>query len=170
MNTDSEDEESLISWVDSLVTNLDRVAASALGIKDFEVLGKEGPPVGQMGGFVPMIGERSSVQLAVISTEDTCRQMSAMLLGMEPDEAEELSDEDVGDGIGELLNIVAGAVKTDMISQDPSVKLGLPFVVHGRVEPAANTGMDVVQIRCGEFKLTLMVLSDASLKTSRLAA
>ncbi len=147
----------LKAWVEALVSGFGDLATTILGVESFTVVGEREQAVGQLGGFISMVGEVRPVQLAIIADERVFRSLAATLLGMEPEEAEELSEADVSDGLGELINIVAGTVKTTMVQHDATIKLGLPFVVHGWVETGTNGTQVLTDVDCGGLPATLLV-------------
>ena len=57
------------------------------------------------------------------------RSIAANMLGMDPDE--ELSDDDVDDAVGEVANMVMGAVKARIQDEVGSVEVSIPSVVQG---------------------------------------
>ena len=171
MNAPHSEQDMLQVWMACLVDKFQEVSASALGIESCAVTASDGGGVkGELGGFIPMVGEDTAVQIAVISSENNCRDLSALLLGMEPEEASELSEEDIDDGIGEFMNIIAGSMKTEMVQYDSSTKLGLPFIVHGWVAPGSHTMQSFKKINCGELTFTLMVLSSVNKMATKAVA
>ena len=52
------------------------------------------------------------------------------MLGMEPDE--HVSDEDVADAVGEITNMIMGAVKVRMEQQVGEINVSIPSVIRGR--------------------------------------
>jgi len=68
--------------------------------------------------------------LGVCCDEACARTIAANMLGMLS--AEELSESDVSDAIGEIANMVMGAVKARIQNEVGSVEVSIPSVVQGR--------------------------------------
>ena len=80
-------------------------------------------------GTVTFVGDIEGC-LSVCFSQVCARDIAAGMLCMEtPDE---LSDEDVVDAIGEIANMVMGAVKTRLQGQIDNVILSIPSVIQGR--------------------------------------
>lgn len=154
-------------WVAAMADASSELALS-LGMDAVEVLGwHDVPPTGMAGAYIPLLAEDQTLQLALLASPAGCADLSRLLLGMEPDE--EVSDADVADAVGELVNIVAGGVKQRM--QDPDrpgggLRLGLPVFIHGYVQPTQQLEVCLASARIGEVEAHLMVLR-STLPSSR---
>lgn len=94
-------------------------------------------------------------QVALSFPRDTATRMVAQLLAV--DEAE-VDDTILGDGVGELANIVAGMAKGRLPNADNRVKLSLPSVVVAEKHELSLFNADgVIHLRMvttyGEFSL-----------------
>jgi chemotaxis protein CheX len=58
------------------------------------------------------------------------RSIAANMLGMDP--TDELSEDDISDAIGEIANMVMGAVKSRLQNDIPTIEVSIPSVVQGR--------------------------------------
>ena len=78
-------------------------------------------------------------------------ELVARMLGAE---GEELSPEDVADGIAELANMVAGGAKSALAETEHAFQLSLPTVIEGgcsQVRPVSGSpGLVVHATACGE--------------------
>lgn len=68
--------------------------------------------------------------LAVMADRSSCNALTRVLFAMEPDEDPEL--EDLADGLGEIVNVAAGVLKTKRLEAGQRVQLGLPLFMEGR--------------------------------------
>jgi len=68
--------------------------------------------------------------LAVCCGESCARTVAAGMLGM--GSSEELSGSDVSDALGEIANMVLGAVKSRLPQEVASIEVSIPSVVQGR--------------------------------------
>ena len=66
--------------------------------------------------------------VAITFTDSLARKLVCRMLQMQPGEEKE---EDIRDTVGELMNIIAGAAKADLINTAHSFQLSLPTVIVG---------------------------------------
>ncbi len=88
------------------------------------------------GAFIALLSDANAVHLGFSSTPDGCRTLARGFLGVRSDVP--LSEADVVDGVGEVMNILAGKVKSKMAARDGAIRLGLPIFVRN----AASVGRD----------------------------
>ena len=151
-------------WVAAMADASTELALS-LGMDGVELLGwHDVPPTGMAGAYIPLLGEDQTLQLAMLATPDGCADLSRLLLGLEP--ADEVSDADVADAVGELVNIVAGGVKQRMQDSAGLLRLGLPVFIHGYVQRTQQLEIALASARIGTVDAHLMALR-ASLPSSR---
>ena len=156
----------LSDWVAAMADASTELALS-LGIDGVELLGwHDVPPTGMAGAYIPLLAEDQTLQLALLASPAGCAGLSRLLLGMEPDE--DVSDADIADAVGELVNIVAGGVKqrmqgpgktgTGKIGTGGSLRLGLPVFIHGYVQPTQQLEISLASARIGAVEAHLMAL------------
>jgi hypothetical protein len=142
-------------WVAAMADASTELALS-LGIDGVELLGwHDVPPTGMAGAYIPLLAEDQTLQLAMLSSPAGCADLSRLLLGMEPDE--DVSDADIADAVGELVNIVAGGVKQRMQGSS-SLRLGLPVFIHGYVQATQQLEISLASARIGTVEAHLMAL------------
>jgi Chemotaxis phosphatase CheX len=145
-------------WVAAMADASTELALS-LGMDAVELLGwHDVPPTGMAGAYIPLLAEDQTLQLALLATPAGCADLSRLLLGMEP--AEEVSDADIADAVGELVNIVAGGVKQRM-QGSASLRRGLPVFIHGYVQPTQQLEVSLASVRIGQVDSHLMALRAA---------
>lgn len=146
-------------WVVAMADASTELALS-LGIDRLEVLGwHDVPPTGMAGAYIPLLAEDQTLQLALLATPDGCAGLSRLLLGLEP--ADEVSDADVADAVGELVNIVAGGVKQRMQHSSGPLRLGLPVFINGFVQRTQQLEIALASARLGLVDTHLMALRSA---------
>jgi Chemotaxis phosphatase CheX len=151
-------------WVAAMADASTELALS-LGMDGVEVLGwHDVPPTGMAGAYIPLLAEDQTLQLALLATPAGCADLSRHLLGMEPED--EVSDADIADAVGELVNIVAGGVKQRMqdasrIGTGGGLRLGLPVFIHGYVQPTQQLEVSLASVRIGQVDAHLMALRAA---------
>ena len=146
-------------WVAAMADASTELALS-LGIDGVELLGwHDVPPTGMAGAYIPLLAEDQTLQLALLSSPAGCADLSRLLLGM--DAEDEVSDADIADAVGELVNIVAGGVKQRMQDAAGGLRLGLPVFIHGYVQPTQQLEVSLASARIGTVEAHLMALRAA---------
>ena len=113
----------------------------------------EGP---QPGAYISLLSEAHSVHLGLSSSPDGCRALARGLLGMRPDQ--EIQDQEVADGVREVMNIVAGKVKSKMAGKDGVLMMGLPlFLAGGAAHPSPDAEHAEAELQLGAVDCTLVV-------------
>jgi len=148
----------LDTWLDELVATADEFAEGALGL---EAAGErervDRLPVGLTTACVALVGERTMIQLGVSVTEGDAGRIAAAMLGIEEDDGA-LGCEDVADALGEVANVYAGGLKIRMEGRAPQLAIGLPMVLHGRIDVPADTETRVATVRWGSVEARLFLL------------
>jgi hypothetical protein len=146
-------------WVAAMADASTELALS-LGIDGVEVLGwHDVPPTGMAGAYLPLLAEDQTLQLALLATPDGCADLCRLLLGLDP--SDEVSDADVADAVGELVNIGAGGVKQRMQDAAGGLRLGLPVFINGHVQRTQQLEIALASARFGEVDIHLMALRSA---------
>ena len=109
------------------------------------------------GAYISLTSESDSIQIGLLADRKDCQTLAKAMLGMEDDEA--LSDVDVGDAIGEILNIIAGVVKRQLNHKvQNSIQLGLPKTVQGQLKPCNLKEMKEMNVLIGNIKANLLII------------
>jgi chemotaxis protein CheX len=86
-------------------------------------------PTGDVTSLIGISGEHGEGMLALSFTADLARLLVARLLGLAP---EDLADEDLIDGVGELINMISGRAKIGLSESSGSLyRLSLPQIIVG---------------------------------------
>ncbi len=97
------------------------------------------------GAYIAILGQGESIHLGISTTAEGVRVLTRGMLRIRDDGA--LTDKDAVDGLSEILNIVAGKVKSRMAPRDGVLLLGLPMFINGRIQACdgmENVGADVM--------------------------
>lgn len=109
----------------------------------------------QPGAYISLLSEAHSVHLGLSSSPDGCRALARGLLGMRPEE--EIADDAVADGVREVMNIVAGKVKSKMAGKDGVLQMGLPMFLSGAAHPSPDVESAAAELQLGSVDCTLVV-------------
>jgi len=136
----------LQEWLDCLSAVARDYAAHHLRFDD-----QAAPPGAVAAGeprpavYVSILGSASSMHLGLATTAAGAQVLTRAFLGLRGREA--VAERDVVDGMSEILNIIAGKVKSRMSARDRTLRLGLPIFVSGAVghgEGIERAAVDVV--------------------------
>lgn len=121
-------------------------------------LKKAPPPTYDIAGNIGLSGDAQGV-VALAFAESSAMSTVATMLGTK----DKLSETDLIDGIGELVNIVAGHAKKDLT--DFKLDISLPNVAIGKnVHVAAPTGTQTILVpffcEIGDFQMEIALRTD----------
>lgn len=145
-------------WLDSVTHAAEELAQVALGFMGVELLGPPDElPKGMYGSYIQLVGE-SSVHIGLCAEEDECVHLSKALLGME--DGEDITREEIADAMGEIVNIIAGSVKTRMVDRVGELTIGLPVHFFGHIQCSDHQELSVEVIRLGEIDAVIIALCE----------
>lgn len=147
------------SWMDAAAAAAEEVASQALGLEASAATGESAAPSG-FGAFVALSGGDDKVQVGVMLDLAGGEALARALLGMPEDEGFG-SEGDLADAFGEIVNMVAGGVKTRMNELIPGIQLGLPLCVKSLIPPA-HAIQSSRQLVIGSVRAAVVVLSHGS--------
>jgi hypothetical protein len=136
------------------LTSLEEAAADVAGtMMRFDAASETADPSDERpGAYIALMNETHSIHLGLNATPDGCRRLARGFLGLRTDQP--VDDKDVADGVREVMNIVAGKVKSKMAGKDGVLQLGLPmFLAHpshageGSESAAAEVKLGAVDCR-----------------------
>lgn len=147
----------MADWIQAMVDSTRELATDALGLAGCTLSGvADERPSGAYGSYISLVSDTHSLELGLISSREGCGALSRALLCMEP--GDELSDEDLADAMGEVMNIVGGGVKTRMVKSDESLKLGLPLIIDGSIEPTEHVEEMIATATIGDIEVHLLIM------------
>ncbi len=82
-----------------------------------------------ISGLVSFTGQSVAGIVAISLNSTTARALVAQMLGMEPDEVD---DESLKDGVGEMINIIAGQMKVLFSDTPHDFDISLPSIIQGK--------------------------------------
>ena len=144
------------TWFQAIRESLDELGRDVLGLeqdaRELESLAETSLPV--RGSYVSLLDGDVSALIGVRGTSEDAKRLAQFMLGMEPDEMPE--HEEVLDCLSETVNIVGGVIKVKL--DMPSLRLGLPMVVSGRVAPSNHHEAASRALDFGEFQIEALLL------------
>jgi hypothetical protein len=142
----------LATWLDAALGCLTEVCSASLGSEPLPRAAE--PAVAQLcGSLIAIVSDHNAAYVGVSSSLDGCRAIAAAMLGMSPDEGAELSVDDIRDSVGELVNLLVGAIKTRVCDRDAALNLGLPLFLEGAFTSDSHgkvlrRSFDIVGVEC----------------------
>jgi len=109
----------------------------------------------QPSAYIPILSREESIRLGISTSPDGVRLLTRAMLRIRADRP--IEDADAADGMGEILNIVAGKVKSRMTQGDGTLLLGLPMFISARSHAGANLEHVEADIRLGPVPCRLTV-------------
>jgi hypothetical protein len=112
---------------------------------------------GAMGGaLVPIVSELAPVQIGLFSSDAGCAALARALLVRGAHEP--LTRAEIVDAVGEIVNMLCGAVKARVARYASRAVLGLPTFVHGPIEARRQQVVEVLPVTIGEAAVLVVVL------------
>lgn len=117
-------------------------------------------PDGFCGSFITLVSELNTVQLGFLSDKKGLKELSQAMLGLSPEDT--ISDSDVTDAVGEIINVIAGGVKRRLNENAGGLKLGLPMFIEGKVAHGESQEVMMAKVTLGKTPTHLIVLRKRS--------
>ncbi len=145
-------------WLEFMISGMKGVAVNPLGFASgAEVVNYPRTlPSTYRGAYLPFEGGDEKLWMCLFADERGSQSISRALFGMGPDE-DDLDDEELGDAVGEVLNVVAGLVKNDVRDEDKQITLtiGLPHYMPEPSEVIHRVHKELVEVRVGPVSVVL---------------
>ena len=158
----------LEEWLSALAEATQEVSATALrfdGRTPVEISGSRGA---RPGVYIAILCDSASMHVGLTTSPEGCRVLARSLLGLR--ESAELADKEVVDAVSELVNIVAGKVKSRLAERDGSLRLGLPLFIQGEIQVTAQMEKATAEVRIGPVDCQLQVYRNPRTMRAREAA
>jgi CheY-specific phosphatase CheX len=108
-----------------------------------------------IGAHIPIIGKGQAFDLALVSSADGCLALSRAILCAGP--TAPLRDAEVADAVGEIVNMLAGAVKRRLSSHRADLELGLPLFLHGYIQPTDRLSVITLPTLFGTIETMVLI-------------
>lgn len=155
---------SLADWMGEALAAAFDVSLTSLGKENYRVVGpvERYDPKNMAGAYVPMISREDAVIIGLLTNKTGCQELAKYFLQTENRQSA-LSKEDAADAVRELLNILCGVMKRQMVERHPIVKTGLPVFVEGDVTLATGQESLCMQVKIGSVDIYVrLILSSAA--------
>jgi CheY-specific phosphatase CheX len=148
----------ITEWLEYYVEAVNDVAKNALGFDECNLIKTEKEQrTGLVGSYLALVSDEICLQIGVASGKDDCRELARALLGMSPDDGD-ISDEEVADAVGEIVNILAGVLKGKVNDRANGIKLGLPIFIDGRIKASDQQQTLIGRVKLGSIPVELLIL------------
>lgn len=147
-------------WLKSTVESLEEVVNSYFDVSTLSpAMFDDDVERPTCGAIIGLVSGENSVQIFLVASHSGAEGLGKGLLGFEPDEEIEMSD--VGDAMGEIVNIVAGMIKTALNDQDSNLNLSLPTFVQGKLEPLGGQIASHQVLMMGPIETKVLVINSS---------
>ncbi len=144
-------------WYEAALPAVQEIARDALGAEQFSVLEENARvPKQVQGALIAVSSDKEAVQIGFTADEAGCATFSRALLGLGDDDP--LSVTLFADGMREIVNMIAGAVKRRLPEQAPRLRLGLPLYVHGHLGFSDGNDRKATKITIGSHTCMLLLV------------
>jgi len=107
------------------------------------------------GAYIAILSDNASMHLGISATAEGCRTLARSLLGYHS--TQDVSEREAGDAVSELMNIIAGKVKSRVSERDQTLRLGLPMFIQGRIQETGSMERQASEIMVGPVACQLLV-------------
>ena len=157
----------LTEWMEAMVAALSQVAINPLGYKGSEVLSyPKSIPDGNCGSYIPLNRNDESLRICLLLDQRSRQAVARSLFCMSPGD-DDLDEQDVGDALGEILNIMSGLIKAHMgakaVEQNQAkveVKIGLPAYLDNASSVSRAAEVSIAKVRIGPVLGLLAITRD----------
>lgn len=108
-----------------------------------------------IGAHIPIVGSGQAFDLALVSSPEGCLALSRAILCAGPNQP--LRDAEVADAVGEIANMLGGAVKRRLSSLRGDLELGLPIFMHGYIQPTDRLSVIALPARFGTIETMVLI-------------
>ena len=116
------------NFMDAVVNVLGTMSGTQVALKEL-LPALDYKPQGDVSSIIGISGEHGEGMVALAFYEPLAKKLVSRLLGLQ---TEELSQEDLMDGIGELVNMISGKAKTGLSEASGVLyRLSLPSIIKG---------------------------------------
>lgn len=157
MNRDSRipEENTIDEWLERFETEAREYASHHLRFDPRAATPRADPGAAQGAVYVAVLSDRTSIHLGLSTSRQACGTLARALLGAR--QSQDLSEAEIIDGMSEILNILAGKVKSKMSDSNGRYRLGLPIFVDGQAAVGAAMERAVSTLTLGPVTCQLMV-------------
>jgi|SRR5437667_5529855 len=107
---------------------------------------------------VPLRNDQVAMHVGLLARWETCSYFTRLMMNMSFEDP--LGDQDVADGIGEMVNMIAGQLKTKLSDKYPSLKIGCPTIdleTGSGIQSRAETAKKPISIGLHNAEITVML-------------
>ncbi|MBN2723917.1 MAG: chemotaxis protein CheX [Deltaproteobacteria bacterium] len=115
-------------YMDAAVTGTREMLSMMMGIDDSLNIVDSSTDSVFVSGIITFRHGEINGQVSLQFPEDTGKHLVSLMLGIQTDEVDE---ESLGDGVGEMVNIVAGQLKTWFQLDGKDFTISLPSIIYG---------------------------------------
>ena len=108
-----------------------------------------------IGAHIPLVGSGRAYDVALVASAEGCQALARAILCKGSGQA--ISDAEVADAIGEIVNMLAGSMKRRLSGLAADLTLGLPIFIHGYLQPSERLSVLALPTRFGAVDTVVLV-------------
>lgn len=152
----------LTDWIDAIEAATEEIGPMILGCTAVETTGRSDMTApGLAGAYLPLVADDITVQIGIMADDVNRRALAHGMLGLEPDG---MSPHDIVDALGEIVNVLAGAVQKRMVRRVPNLRIGLPIFIEGSVHAVGDMQVITSGVRMDAIAAALLVVGPREVK------
>ena len=146
-------------WLEEALDAMAILAKTNLGEDNYMIKDKKHtfPKDDVWGAYIPLVGQDDAVLIGILSNQHGIQELARFLLGLDPED-EELSKEDTVEAIGEILNMLCGIVKRQMVKRKATLWIGMPNFTRGNIELTNNQESACASVEIRNVKTYLVIV------------
>ena len=147
---------SLTQWRAAVEAAAREIATYALSLPGAVVQDPVGieRAVSMIGAHIPLVGGGAAYDLALVSSPEGCRELACAILYRQ---GGTVTDAEMADAIGEIVNMMGGAVKRRLAGHRAELELGLPIFIHGYLQSTDRLAMVALPTRFGTIDTMVLI-------------
>jgi len=154
------------TWLAATTKSLEEMAEIYFDVDNMTPQSFDNENDQKTGAMIGLVSPGNSVQLMLISSNEGSEVLAKALLGFEADE--EIDKVDLADALAEIVNIVAGMVKTVVNDQDGNLNLTLPTFLSGDCSPLGGQLVTEGPLTLGSVEAKVVVIQSRASKAKKM--
>jgi CheY-specific phosphatase CheX len=154
---------STLNWFGEILTATLILVQNCLNLDNYKVLGRlnDHPKENISGVYIPLISSGDAILIGILVESQNLKKITKNFLKL--DYADEIySPEAVSDATKEIINILAGVIKRQLVNKQPIVRSGLPIFIDGYLETSENQERYIVGIEIDHVEAYIVLLRQRS--------
>lgn len=154
---------STLNWFGEILTAALVLVQACLNSEKYKVLGRvETHPKENMSSvYVPLISAGDAILVGLLVEKRHMKTIAKNFMKLEKVE-DIISNEEITDASKEIINILAGIIKRQLLTKQPIVRSGIPIFMNGYLQPGENQNQHIVAIEIDKVNAYIVLMRKSS--------